>query len=487
MRRILILFFVLVSLQVTAAKYYVSTTGSNSNPGTISQPFATPAYGFNQLSGGSGDTLYIRGGVYTYSMIGVTIFQNKDGQSTSNRLKVWNYPGEIPVFDFLDYGSTSSTQILRIENCDYVHIRGIEIRHNLQLPSGRLGYGFRVAQSVNYCFFELLNVHHCGGWGIIIWGGSNTNGQQSSNNIFYRIDSHHHSDRYSGTSGAWGGSDGFLINSYNGYAYPSLNNQFIECRAWWNSDDGWDNRLFNGSLTYSACQAFWNGWQPGETMSDPDIQAQGGNGYGFKLGSIYGAHTTNILRIMYNCIAFENRQIGIQCEWSDRSEGGYAFGSQIYNNTSYGNGTAGFSHGATVLGTTWLRNNLSYGNNYDIASDHTTINDDYNASTSSYWYRRDFIPSADDFSSLDSDGMDGPRQSDGSFPASTFLHLASTSDLIDAGIDVGLDYLNSAPDIGAYEYGDEDPDPPDPPTSINTHYRKKSGMYLMKRGKKIRF
>lgn len=50
-------------------------------------------------------------------------------------------------------------------------------------------------------------------------------------------------------------------------------------------------------------------------------------------------------------------------------------------------------------------------------------------------------------------GMLGPRQSDGSLPDLDFLKLTENSQMIDKGIDVGLSYTGSAPDLGAYEYG----------------------------------
>jgi hypothetical protein len=57
-----------------------------------------------------------------------------------------------------------------------------------------------------------------------------------------------------------------------------------------------------------------------------------------------------------------------------------------------------------------------------------------------------------DFISLDWTQLYRPRQSDGSLPIITFGTLAETSDLIDAGTDVGLAYEGSAPDIGWSEY-----------------------------------
>jgi len=58
-----------------------------------------------------------------------------------------------------------------------------------------------------------------------------------------------------------------------------------------------------------------------------------------------------------------------------------------------------------------------------------------------------------DFISVDPSGIDGDRQSNGSLPVLSFLKLASGSDLIDAGANVGLSYSGTEPDIGSWEYG----------------------------------
>jgi len=69
---------------------------------------------------------------------------------------------------------------------------------------------------------------------------------------------------------------------------------------------------------------------------------------------------------------------------------------------------------------------------------------------------------------VDTTGVSGARQSDGSLPDLDFLKLAPTSDLIDKGvINVGYgitvsSYVGSSPDLGAFEYG-EDEEPPEPP------------------------
>src|SRR5215471_7871636 len=84
-----------------ATEYYVATTGSDSNAGTIDAPFATLQKGVNVAV--AGDTVWIRGGTYmitTPTNSGAGISFSKNGTSDTNRIKYWAYPGEVPVFNF---------------------------------------------------------------------------------------------------------------------------------------------------------------------------------------------------------------------------------------------------------------------------------------------------------------------------------------------------------------------------------------------------
>ena len=56
-----------------------------------------------------------------------------------------------------------------------------------------------------------------------------------------------------------------------------------------------------------------------------------------------------------------------------------------------------------------------------------------------------------DFLSVTPEGVDGPRQADGSLPDIDFMHLKPDSRLIDGGIDVRLPFNGRAPDLGAFE------------------------------------
>ncbi len=57
----------------------------------------------------------------------------------------------------------------------------------------------------------------------------------------------------------------------------------------------------------------------------------------------------------------------------------------------------------------------------------------------------------DDFMSLDIDELIRPRKLDGTLPDVDFMKLSQQSDLIDKGIKVGLPFLGTSPDIGAFE------------------------------------
>jgi hypothetical protein len=54
--------------------------------------------------------------------------------------------------------------------------------------------------------------------------------------------------------------------------------------------------------------------------------------------------------------------------------------------------------------------------------------------------------------SLNIDLLLSPRKADGSLPDVDFMKLVDGSDLIDQGVEVGLPFNGSAPDVGAFEF-----------------------------------
>ena len=71
-----------------ATDYYVATNGSDSNPGTISQPFRTIAKGVSVLT--PGETCFVGSGTYAESLQGTI----PGGTSWSSPVTVAAYPGD---------------------------------------------------------------------------------------------------------------------------------------------------------------------------------------------------------------------------------------------------------------------------------------------------------------------------------------------------------------------------------------------------------
>src|SRR5690606_23667934 len=72
-----------------AADYYLATTGSDSNPGTLAAPFQTLERGVRDLK--PGDTLHIRGGTYKRT---THFWDPPSGTSWDNAVTITNYNNE---------------------------------------------------------------------------------------------------------------------------------------------------------------------------------------------------------------------------------------------------------------------------------------------------------------------------------------------------------------------------------------------------------
>jgi hypothetical protein len=429
-KEFLIIFCVSICLTLTGNTFYISPNGKDSNIGTITQPFFTLNKAWTVAS--AGDILYMRGGTYNYS--GTCNITGKSGTS-GNLIKVWNYPGESPVISGVSNGNQS---IMTISNADYVHFKGIRFTNLAQQHNPRNGYyGVLLWKSVNHCTFELIETDHIGGWGITI-------GDNCSDLLFLNCDSHHNEDPYSneapGTGDPYGGSDGFESGSHG--SGTSTNITFRGCRSWANSDDGWDLRQADGVYTLDNCWSFWNGYQPSTVGSS---WTSGGNGVGLKLGGKTSPGTNSILRTIKNSLSFGNRMAGITPE-PDASDGSNNLGVLIYNCVAYQNGDYGIGNG-NHSNYALVRNCIAYNNNEDARIQTGMVHDHNSFDISG-------TVSDADFMSVNSSGVDGPRQADGSLPNISFLHLSTRSHLIDAGVDVGIPYSGNSPDLGAFEYQD---------------------------------
>ena len=443
--------FIIIILCITgivrAATYFCSPSG-NGNGLSYSTPCSF-SEGINKLSTG-GDTLYLLGGQYN---LGNTRISGKSGTSTSRYMVISGYPGELAILDFRTtaYG-TRGLQIS--DNCTYLHIKDLTLRY-----SGKNN----LYNEGSYCLFERLD----------IYGSADTGCQmkKGGNNTILNCDSHDNFDyeNMRGDVADFGGNaDGFADKQFTGSG-----NHYIGCRAWNNSDDGWDffQRVSTSNTVIENCLCYQNGapyynmtnnprakttdkaWfdsKVGTQMTDRygntititlDHYPCQGNGNGFKMGGGYTDHKV----IVHHCLAVGNYARG----FDQNNNGGTMW---LYNNTGYDNYVNyGFT---TAYGTNTIQNCISYASrNSDAYKALAVVAIDHNS------WNTGFSVSAGDFQSLDTTQLLASRQADGTLPEGTCLHLANGSALIDAGIDVNLGYSGNAPDLGCYESPGEHHDP----------------------------
>ncbi len=98
--------------------YYVATTGSDSNSGSIGNPFKTIQKGVSILT--AGDTLLIRAGTYKEK---VSI---KNSGSSAGYITIKNYAGEKVIIK----GTNTGGGNISIVNKSYIRIEGLEICDN---------------------------------------------------------------------------------------------------------------------------------------------------------------------------------------------------------------------------------------------------------------------------------------------------------------------------------------------------------------------
>jgi len=372
---------------------YVSPSGDDANPGTIDLPFKTLG---KAVSVAGPDTLiYMRGGIYFDS---TTVRLNKGGQP-GKYIKVWAYPGEKPVIDFSGQPVSTSSRGIQISH-NYWHLKGLTICNAKDNGIHISGW---------YNIVENCVIFNCNDTGLQISGGG-------SYNSTINCDSYENHDPLTNGENA----DGFAAKLDIG---PG--NIFTSCRAWLNTDDGWDLWEGNDPVIIEDCWAFRNGYN---IWNIPNFQ---GDGNGFKLGGNYFAGAHKVTR----SVAFDNKGKGFD-------QNNNTAGITLYNNTSWRNTGRNFSFPSTPLnGAHELKNNISYAGQNLIAANSVLETNSWNG----------FIVADDDFISLDTSLAVIGRDPSGKIPCTDLFRLAAGSSLIDAGVPVGLPYNDSAPDLGAFE------------------------------------
>jgi MYXO-CTERM domain-containing protein len=404
--------FLLAAAPAWAAEYYVAPDGDDGNAGTQAAPFKSVGKG--QQVAAAGDTVWVHGGTYAITTGTVGVAFSKAGQAGSP-IRYFAYPGEVPVFDLSAINPTGRVTGFDVHT-SYVHIRGMEITGVPQYQSGQDSWGLRIQGNNNV--IEQMNVHHNEAPGIFITSGAG--------NLILNCDSHHNYDVLEDG----GSGDGFGCHS------TGSGNVLRGCRAWSNSDDGYDFINAPGTCTAEQSWAWRNGWVP-------DTNTGAGNGAGFKAGG-FGLDSSTFpaqppIHVVQQCVA-----------WSNRSQGFYANHHpgtlHFYNNTAYNNPKNFDLLDDVGAATHVLRNNVVFGSGTTVANG---TSDDVESNS----WNGGITVAEEDFLSLEDTEAAGPRGADGSLPNLSFLHLAEDSDCVDAGEDVGLPFAGNAPDLGAFETG----------------------------------
>ena len=322
----IVLLIGLAPLSVKAANtYYVAPTGSDSNAGTMTAPFATLQKANDAAA--AGDTILLRAG--TYNCTG-QITLSKSGTSDT---KIWAYPGEVPVLDFSNFSLASQTSdhpAITVTG-SWMHLKGLEIANGKVGTSGSHSYSLLRTKNASNNTFELLNIHHGFGPGLFIDTGT-------GGNLILNCDSHDNYD-VNGSQGDGQNGDGFGVH----YQKTGPSTVIRGCRAWNDSDDGYDLISQEVPVTVENSWAFKNG------------HGADGNGNGFKMGS----SQTGIRHLVQQNVSWSNKASGF---YANHSTGGNTW----YNNTSYNNGTqydmlaSSFDSSGNVTGTITLSGSLAH-------------------------------------------------------------------------------------------------------------------------------
>ena len=408
------LFSSALSVSGFAATWFVSPTGDDAAAGSLEQPFGTVQRG--QQSASPGDTVFIRGGTFRMTeaqiakrrgMFAYITALDKSGEP-GKPITYRAYEDEKPVFDCSLVAPAGKRVDAFYVTGSWLHLQGIAVT-GVQVTIKRHTQSICFASNGSHNIFERLSMHDGQAIGIYHIDGSD--------NLFLNCDAWNNWD-YTSEDGRGGNVDGFGCHPTPG----STGNVFRGCRAWFNSDDGFDLIGAHEAVTIEHCWAMGSGLTPKLEKT--------GDGNGFKAGG-YATMAARDLpspiprHIVRFCIAVGNKASGF---YANHHPGGIDW----LNNSAYRNGSNfnllnrladnrtdvdGYGHK--------LHNNLSHHSRGGVSRLNAPKCELANNA---------FTGLADiDFATLDEAELIRPRGKNGELPVINFLRPVEGSSVISVG------------------------------------------------------
>ncbi len=404
-----VVFFILAGLKLGAATWSISPNGSDEADGSLEHPFATVQHAHDHSS--PGDTISIRGGTYRIQESQIAskkriyarvVHLHKSGEK-GKPITFSNYQNEQPVFDFSDVKPDNMRVHAFSISGSWIHLKGIAIT-GVQVTMKGHTQSISVESNGSHNIFEQLSLHDSQAIGIYHVRGSD--------NLFLNCDAWNNHD-FTSENGRGGNTDGFGCHPTKG----STGNIFRGCRAWFNSDDGFDLISSYEAVTIENCWALYNGYS---TEFKPLA-----DGHGFKAGG-YGSMPRDRIpktiprHVVKYCVAARNKSSGF---YANHHPGGIDW----LHNSSYRQGVNflmlnrnpgshtdvdGFGHR--------LHHNLSVGSSRDLSKIDLS-----KCELQGNLFTANSKQSASDFLSLDDSELLKSRKVDGSLPEVRFLHPLS--------------------------------------------------------------
>jgi hypothetical protein len=325
-----VLLLTLIPGTVTAATYYVSPAGNNSDQGTLDHPWQTIQHAAEVAE--AGDTVLIREGTYHEN-----VYLANGGNPTEGYIIFAAYPGENPIIN--GTGVTESANGVIVANA-YIKLAGLEICHwpengiwaenaaYLQIADcdvHHVEYGIGVAYGTHDFILDRVEMHHFNLYG---FDASPSGGADCYNGTFNDCRAHTCLDPGRNVDGfalGHGTQHDFVFNRceaydvYDGFDISARNTTLNRCSAHACLNGGY--KLWQDNVTLVNCLSYhntvtnveldWDG-EPGTTT------LQNCNFVDVQTFNIWVENPGDSLR-MYSCILAGGDAIGLAFEQQDAS------------------------------------------------------------------------------------------------------------------------------------------------------------------------